>query len=124
MGQERSSFGPTIAAIAAVAAMLAGSARAAQAQCVRDSECKGTRICEGGKCVAPSGEAVAPKTSSATATSASPSRAALKSPAAVASSPALHPQGELEHTNTCECAGATRPVVQGACTLARRRSWP
>ena len=82
MGQERCSSGPTIVAIAAVAVMLAGSTRAAQAQCVRDSECKGTRICEDGKCVAPSEQAAAPKTSSATATSA-------------------------EHTNTCECAGAT-----------------
>ena len=82
MGQERRSSGPTIAAIAVVAAMLAGSTWAAQAQCVRDSECKGTRICEDGKCVAPSEQAAAPKTSSATATSA-------------------------EHTNTCECAGAT-----------------
>lgn len=107
MGQERCSSGPTIAAIAAVAAMLAGSARAAQAQCARDSECKGTRICEDGKCVAPSEQAEAPNTSSATATSDSPSRAAPKSPAAVASSPALHPQGELENTNTCDCTGAT-----------------
>jgi hypothetical protein len=107
MGQERCSSGPTIAAIAAVAVMLAGSTRAAQAQCVRDSECKGTRICEDGKCVAPSEQAAAPKTSSATAASASPSRAAPKSPAAVASRPVEHPQGELEHTNTCECAGTT-----------------
>ena len=117
----RCSSGPMLAALAATAMLATIPARASQAECTRDSECKGTRICDAGKCIAPPEKTEAPQgagVSSAMAWRPAPSPPEeAAQPAVAPPTPAEQPRPEVKQSDTCECAGTVAPHRTGAMHL-------
>src|ERR1044071_5064656 len=98
-----SSSGTILAALAVVALFATIAPRAVQAQCVQDSECKGTRIGEDGKCIMPPEIAPPPKAAGLLST---PTTVDSTSPESKPPTPDAQAQPEGKRGQACECTGA------------------
>jgi len=109
---------PILAVLATTSAMLATiPARSAWAECTRDSECKGTRICEDGKCIAPAQQNTPSREAVGSSAPAASPDAMAPQPAATPPTDGQQPQRETKQGDTCECAGSTAPHRAGAMHL-------
>lgn len=93
---------PILAALAGVALFVTIAPRAVQAKCVQDSECKGTRICEDGKCTTPPEMTPPPK---AAGLPSAPATVDPTSPGSKPPAPDAQAQPEGKRSQPCECAG-------------------